>query len=375
MNLPASFFSDALLRPQHSVFYEASRRLRQLFPNYHLLEVRDFSFEPVRYASYGGCELIPIEVPAGHWHAEWQDGQLLMLPDSAAMQIRWHGQEFILIRLAIDEYEYAWYLLSEDRLLIEQFVVTVCRWEAANTDSILVFRSGYFQNEPRLRESIANVSLDQVYLEDSIADLIRTRVLGFFQQREKYKKHGLTWKRGVILHGPPGNGKTRLIKALLNESRLPAIYVQSVYHEDGDRESSIRQIYEKTRELGPCFVIWEDIDSIITDELRSGFLNQLDGLQTLDGVMTVATTNHLDKLDVAIKERPSRFDLKIELPNPSLAMRQRYLEKELGVSFRDLAGRLEGYSFAALQELVTTAKVLALDELPPTEVALRCGIC
>jgi transitional endoplasmic reticulum ATPase len=76
-------------------------------------------------------------------------------------------------------------------------------------------------------------------------------------------------------------------------------------------EASMTQIFNKARELAPCIVVLEDLDSLINDANRSFFLNQMDGLSGNDGLLVVGTTNHFDRLDPGLSSRPSRFDRKL----------------------------------------------------------------
>jgi len=69
-------------------------------------------------------------------------------------------------------------------------------------------------------------------------------------------------------------------------------------------------VFSKARQLSPCVVILEDLDSLINDRNRSFFLNQLDGLEGNDGLLIIGTTNHFERLDPALSTRPSRFDRK-----------------------------------------------------------------
>jgi len=75
-------------------------------------------------------------------------------------------------------------------------------------------------------------------------------------------------------------------------------------------EASMKQVFGKARQLAPCMLILEDLDSLITDQNRSFFLNELDGLEGNDGLLIVGTTNHFDRLDPGLSSRPSRFDRK-----------------------------------------------------------------
>jgi transitional endoplasmic reticulum ATPase len=75
-------------------------------------------------------------------------------------------------------------------------------------------------------------------------------------------------------------------------------------------EYSMQQAFGKARQLAPCVIILEDLDSLINDSNRSFFLNELDGLDGNDGLLVIGTTNHFDRLDPGISSRPSRFDRK-----------------------------------------------------------------
>jgi transitional endoplasmic reticulum ATPase len=127
--------------------------------------------------------------------------------------------------------------------------------------------------------------------------------------------------------------------------------------------STIRNIFTHARTMAPCLLIFEDLDSLITDQTRSYFLNEVDGLESNDGILMVGSTNHLDTLDPAITKRPSRFDRKYHFRLPDEDERCAYAKywqaKLLGnnmVEFPDelcsvVAKMSEGFSFAYLKEL------------------------
>lgn len=121
------------------------------------------------------------------------------------------------------------------------------------------------------------------------------------------------------------------------------------------------------RRMAPCMMVFEDLDSLITDGVRSYFLNEVDGLQTNDGVLIVGSTNHLERLDPGIAKRPSRFDRKFLFPKPNLAERVQYcnfwrgkLADNKDVKWPDglneeIASITDDFSFAYLQEAFTAA--------------------
>ena len=87
---------------------------------------------------------------------------------------------------------------------------------------------------------------------------------------------------------------------------LSAVLSQDYF---GD-EYAIAEVFSKARQNTPCIIILEDIDSLVNDQNRSFFLNELDGLEGNDGILLIGSTNHLDRLDPGLSTRPSRFDRK-----------------------------------------------------------------
>jgi SpoVK/Ycf46/Vps4 family AAA+-type ATPase len=75
-------------------------------------------------------------------------------------------------------------------------------------------------------------------------------------------------------------------------------------------EAAMQQVFDKARQVAPCVIVLEDLDSLINDRNRSFFLNQMDGLSGNDGLLVIGSTNHFDRLDPGLSTRPSRFDRK-----------------------------------------------------------------
>lgn len=162
---------------------------------------------------------------------------------------------------------------------------------------------------------------------------------------------------------------------------IPALYVKSLNSWAGP-QYAVQAIFKKARETAPCYLIFEDLDSLISDNVRSYFLNEVDGLGSNDGIYMVGSTNHLERLDPGISkvcatcvlqcssvmlillesQRPSRFDRKYEFTKPDLAERTKYCDYWRGkladnedVAFpsglsKAIAGITDGFSFAFLQE-------------------------
>ena len=174
-----------------------------------------------------------------------------------------------------------------------------------------------------------------------------------------------------MLLGPPGNGKTHAIKAIVNSLHKPCLYVKSFQVEQQSEHDAIRNVFARARKSSPCLLILEDLDSLITDSNRSFFLNELDGFAENTGLVVLATTNHPEKLDTAILDRPSRFDRKYHFDLPAATERSAFLTLWAGrleVSMQpsndgisEAVNRTEGFSFAYLKELGLSAMMCWID--------------
>lgn len=239
-------------------------------------------------------------------------------------------------------------------------------------DEVHVFDSMRWTKSKSLWRSVQSTSWDDVILDPAMKSSIIADVEGFFGSRAMYARLKVPWKRGVILHGVPGNGKTMTIKALINslarrtEMPVQALYVKSLDNRRGAK-SSIKQIFEMARLVAPCLLIFEDLDSLVADETKAYFLNEVDGLEANDGILMIGSTNHIDRLDPAVTKRPSRFDRKYHYGLPAHAERAeyaRYWRKKLDgsgdVDLPDeacdfIAQITERYSFAYMKELFITS--------------------
>ena len=147
---------------------------------------------------------------------------------------------------------------------------------------------------------------------------------------------------------------------------IPTLYVRTLTNVYGP-EYAISQIFSKARQQMPCFLVFEDLDSIVSDRVRSYFLNEVDGLLNNDGILMVGSTNHLELLDPGISKRPSRFDRKYLFPNPDMDQRVQYCEFwrhklmdneeiEFPVKLdKAIASITKGFSFAYMQEAFVAA--------------------
>jgi hypothetical protein len=181
----------------------------------------------------------------------------------------------------------------------------------------------------------------------------------FIQQREWYRKKGLVYKRGYLLWGPPGTGKTSLCKALASEFGLDICVLNLASLTDGSAVSVMSELGQIGSQR-PKILLIEDIDSYVDGrtvkkkDLRfSTLLNIFDGVSSQDGTILIITTNHYQNLDPALI-RPGRIDLQLEVGLPTPAEIKAYLELFYGHPIEGLD--FSGVSMSMVQEMCVSNK-------------------
>ena len=220
--------------------------------------------------------------------------------------------------------------------------------------------------EPRLHfvggggeRRIVSCDWDDLVLDSSVTSLLKDDIESFFEREEWFRKNRLPFRRGYLLHGPPGNGKSTAIRAMMTSRGLTA-YTLRLFDRQKD-DSDLDHLFEKALRNRPSMVLLEDIDRAFpkTGESRTSIsvqqlLNCLDGVGSGEGIIVVATANEPTILDPAILRRPGRFDRVVHFPNPDHELRGRYFRHvagEFGGVVPELAvAESEGFSFAQLRE-------------------------
>ncbi|MGL4422459.1 MAG: AAA family ATPase [Gemmataceae bacterium] len=376
---------EILLQPANALPYAALSSLQKISPASYILETDDSDFEWHLYAAAGLCECTVkpefLEQALYTWSQE--DDRPYRSTRIGYFDIQWQGKAFNLLQIrfetACGTSTHVW-LVAEDKATAQEFFTAVCRWSTLIRDEIYVFEEGYWNKDEDLFQSIQSSRLDNLILPPGLKEAIRDDAATYFESRDRYARFNIPWKRGLILIGPPGNGKTHMIKALINDLKQPCLYVKSLKARYENEDLSIRKVFQKARASAPCILVMEDIDALIDNENRSFFLNELDGFRKNEGLLVIATTNHPEKLDPAIVDRPSRFDRKYHFDLPAVAERAAYLgwwNQQLEESLRltdagvaSIAAAAEGFSFAYLKELAIASTMAWMNrqETPMDEI-------
>ncbi|MBP3953562.1 AAA family ATPase [Bacillus sp. YZJH907-2] len=201
------------------------------------------------------------------------------------------------------------------------------------------------------------VNREQVFLEEKLKKEIYRSIDQFFNEDGYFfKKYNIPYKRGILLYGKPGNGKTTLVKSIASSIDAPVVYWQITEHTSS---YTIKEVFSSIAKLTPMVLVIEDIDSMPI-EVRSVFLNTLDGSTSKEKVFLIGTTNYPEKIDPALINRSGRFDRAYELKLPAEDMRYHYLvmkqlDQFIGVEeLQKVVAKTVGFSFAQLNELYTS---------------------
>jgi AAA+ superfamily predicted ATPase len=347
--------------------YLFSRRVAQTHPGEGIIEGSPYPFDPFGFAESGACTLEPVTAKHLQLTTLWDGRRGADRPANGAFAIAWEGLTLRLYWYTPGEHVGAYFaLVAPQRADALRFYETVCRWADEPDEEILVFHAGQWMKDERLFAAIRDGTFDNLVMPAADKDAVATDAERFFASRERYARYKVPWKRGILFAGPPGNGKTHAVKAIVNRATVPCVYVRS-FDLPGHPfpGAGIAMVFERARRIAPCIIVLEDLDALVREDNRAYFLNELDGFEQNDGILVLATTNHPERIDAAIIDRPSPFDRKYAFGLPAAEQRRAYAEQwnagldaELRLSDEDvaaLADGTDGFSYAYLKELFVSS--------------------
>jgi ATPases of the AAA+ class len=222
--------------------------------------------------------------------------------------------------------------------------------------------------EKQPKEGSDKITWDMIGGYEEIKREIREYIELPLRRKDLAEKYGLKPPKGILLFGPPGCGKTMMMKALANEAKINFIYVSvpeimSKWY--GESEQRLRELFNNARKMAPVILFFDEIDTIgvrrehhvgdsVTPRLLSLMLSEMDGLASEDGVIVVGSTNVPHLLDKALL-RPGRFDKLIYVGLPDL--RSRIEIFKIHCKSKPLAGDVNFEALAKMTERYTGADI------------------
>lgn len=236
-------------------------------------------------------------------------------------------------------------------------------------------RDEYGEQEKRSAMTISflnpeKVTRDDIVLSEKIEKTLQRNLIDFFNNGEVIKNHSISLNRGLLFYGPPGTGKTYTCHYIYHRLKDVSTIVatgQSLVH--------IQSICNMARILQPSIVILEDVDLVFSSRetnlystVLGDLMDQLDGFTNNDQIVFILTTNDIERLEKAIKDRPGRISQCIYFDVPNNELRKRYLDNKLrgiagpGVDLQRLSAKIEGASQAFISEMIQLACQVNLEK-------------
>ncbi len=227
-----------------------------------------------------------------------------------------------------------------------------------------------------------NINWNDVGGLDSVKQELKEAVEWPLKFPDSFKRLGIRPPRGILLYGPPGTGKTLLAKAVAKESEANFIQIKGpslLSMWVGKSEEGVRKVFERARQVSPCIVFFDEIDSMagkrgmeqgtkVTERVLNQLLAEMDGIEDLSNVIVIGATNRPDMLDSALL-RPGRFDRILLVTSPNKEGREQIfrihtknmpLAKD--VDIEKIIEKTEGFVGADMESYVREAAMLSLRE-------------
>jgi transitional endoplasmic reticulum ATPase len=236
---------------------------------------------------------------------------------------------------------------------------------------------------------LAKITLDEVGGMTEVKEMLTESVLWPLSYPDTFARLGVQPPRGVLLYGPPGCGKTFLVKAIAGTGKANVLSVKGAELLSkwvGESERAVRELFRRAREAAPTLVFLDEVDALApvrgqasdggtTDRVVAALLTELDGVESLRNVVVIGATNRPDLIDPALL-RPGRLERLVYVPPPDTDGRADILRAAAKtvplapeIDLGPIAAELDGFSAADCAALIREAALAAMREsLDATQV-------
>ncbi|MEH2270049.1 MAG: hypothetical protein V7K68_16685 [Nostoc sp.] len=213
--------TEGLSLPKDAIAYHVSQEIAAIYPKKVLLESSDSSFNLENYTRANLCTI--QQYPDIHnpiitgWNGMYNN--LYEYRENGCFEVTWQGNKFDVILMSWQQgsckNRYYW-ILADSKELAKKFFAAVCEWNSEIRSEVLVFANGCWNKNSDFFKSIKKTNFEDIILHGNLKQEIQDDLINFFASEEAYANYNVPWKRGILLIGSPGNGKTKTIKALIN---------------------------------------------------------------------------------------------------------------------------------------------------------------
>lgn len=263
----------------------------------------------------------------------------------------------------------------------------------ASAESIFKNRTISISFEPEVRDEYGSVELKEkidpifisqpevndadIIIDNETSSVIHRTIIDFHERRKELSNLGVPSRRGVLFYGPPGTGKTYMSRYL--SSRLAGV---TTIVSSGQSLLHMRSVCNLARMLQPSIIVLEDVDLVYSSRdinynntALGELMNELDGFNPEDEILFILTTNSLDRVEAAIKERPGRISQCIFFGPPTPELRSRYLLSLIasydrkGLDINRVVEKTDGATQAFIKEMVFRTVQIASEEAKVSNAA------